>query len=66
MTTVWLCEPRSHGRRKEGSPLPGRLPSSETPINEDPSRILEGFIGFDAAILFVSSTPGAGGWGRWV
>ena len=24
MTTVWLCEPRSHGRNKEATPLPGR------------------------------------------
>ena len=23
MTAVWLCEPRSHGRRKEVSPLKG-------------------------------------------
>ena len=37
MTTVWLFEPRSHGRREEatrarnGPPLPGRLPSSHLP-----------------------------------
>ena len=30
-TAVWLCEPRSHGRRKEASPLPGRPPSSAIP-----------------------------------
>ena len=31
MTTVWLCEPRSHGRNKAASPLPGRLPSVAVP-----------------------------------
>ena len=31
MTTVWLCEPRSHGRNKAVSPLPGRLPSVAVP-----------------------------------
>ena len=37
MTTVWLFEPRSHGREKEatrarnGAPLPGRLPSFRLP-----------------------------------
>ena len=38
MTTVWLSEPRSHGRmRKEatrarnGAPLPGRMPSAHVP-----------------------------------
>ena len=36
-TTVWLFEPRSHGRRKadtrarNGAPLPGRPPSSHVP-----------------------------------
>ena len=36
-TTVWLFEPRSHGRKKEvararnGAPLPGRLPSFHMP-----------------------------------
>ena len=27
-TAVWRCEPRSHGRRKAATPLPGRTPSS--------------------------------------
>ena len=31
MTTVWLCEPRSHGRRKAGGASPGRRPSSAVP-----------------------------------
>ena len=39
MTTVWLFEPRSHGKKKEaararngnGAPLPGRLPSFRIP-----------------------------------
>ena len=31
MTTVWLCEPRSHGRRKAASLLPGRPPSAHIP-----------------------------------
>ena len=31
MTTVWLCEPRSHGRNKAASPLPGRRPSATVP-----------------------------------
>ena len=26
-TAVWRCEPRSHGRNKEGGALPGRSPS---------------------------------------
>ena len=30
-TSVWLCEPRSHGRNKEGGPLPGRRPSAAVP-----------------------------------
>ena len=31
MTTVWRCEPRSHGRNKAAFPLPGRLPSVAVP-----------------------------------
>ena len=31
MPAVWLCEPRSHGRRKAGAPLPERTPSSAVP-----------------------------------
>ena len=31
MTTVWLCEPRSYGRNKAASPLPGRQPSVAVP-----------------------------------
>ena len=31
MTTVWRCEPRSHGRNKAASPLPGRRPSVAVP-----------------------------------
>ena len=30
-TAVWRCEPRSHGRRKAATPLPGRTPSSAVP-----------------------------------
>ena len=30
-TTVWRCEPRSHGRNKASSPLPGRWPSVAVP-----------------------------------
>jgi len=26
MAVVWRCEPRSHGRNKAGTPLPGRRP----------------------------------------
>ena len=29
--TVWRCEPRSHGRNKAVSPLPGRRPSVAVP-----------------------------------
>ena len=32
-TTVWRCEPRSHGRRKAASPLPGQPPSLPYPID---------------------------------
>ena len=31
MTTVWRCEPRSHGRNKADTPLPGRTPSVAVP-----------------------------------
>ena len=31
MTTVWRYEPRSHGRNKAASPLPGRPPSVAVP-----------------------------------
>ena len=27
-TAVWMCEPRTHGRRKAATPLPGRTPSA--------------------------------------
>ena len=30
-TAVWRCEPRSHGRNKPASPLPGRSPSVSVP-----------------------------------
>ena len=33
MTTVWLCEPRSHGRNKAVFPLPGRPPVLPYPID---------------------------------
>ena len=32
-TAVWRCEPRSHGRRKADSPLPGRAPVLPCPID---------------------------------
>ena len=31
MTAVWRCEPRSHGRNKADTPLPGRTPSVAVP-----------------------------------
>ena len=31
MATVWLCEPRSHGRNKAATPLPERPPSVAVP-----------------------------------
>ena len=31
VTTVWRCEPRSHGRRKAATPLPGRRLSFAVP-----------------------------------
>ena len=30
-TAVWRCEPRSHGRNKAATPLPGRTPSVSVP-----------------------------------
>ena len=58
MTTVWLFEPRSHGRRKEvararnGAPLPGRRPSSHLLA---PSIGVSGFVSLWARSIFSSS-----------
>ena len=50
-TTVWLCEPRSHGRRKEASPLPGRHPQ----FCRTPSIAVSGFVLVWARSIFSSS-----------
>ena len=43
MTAVWRCEPRSHGRNKAATPLPGRT-SSVTVPHRSASRALCPFV----------------------
>ena len=38
-TTVWLCEPRSHGRNKGASHFPGRPPSVAVPHRSASSAV---------------------------
>ena len=51
MSTVWLFEPRSHGRNRTATPLPGRTPS----VALTPSTGVSGFAPVWALSIFSSS-----------